>query len=248
MHYALSTAIKNNELFVLYQPQINVADRKVVAAEALLRWERPGLGPVSPSDFVPYAEEHDLIDPLGIYILERACRDARAWKGVRLAVNVSQKQFARPDLADFICGVAQDCGLDLCDFEVEITETADFPDRAKAVAQLKILRERGVIVSLDDLGSGNATIDLMAALPLSRVKIGRPMIGACETHEGADRLRTLVAAAQALGHGITAEGVETHEEYVFLREIGCDLMQGYFFAKPMASDDIMAFAAGIEKS
>lgn len=242
MRYALSAAIKNSELFVLYQPQVSVGERRIVAVEALVRWERVAGELVPPADFVAFAEQNELIDPLGSFVLERACRDAVAWPGLRVAVNVSQKQFAIPDLAEFICSVARDCELKLTDLEVEVTETADFPDRAAAIDQLKILQMRGVTVSLDDLGSGNATKELMAALPLNRVKIGRPLVAACQTSEGAARLRDLIAAARARGLGVTAEGIETKAECEFLRELGCDLMQGFFFSKPLRAEEVSGFA------
>ncbi|MEN9708590.1 MAG: hypothetical protein RIQ68_998 [Pseudomonadota bacterium] len=241
MRYALSAAISNGELFVLYQPQISVGERRVVAVEALVRWERSEGDFVPPSDFVPFAEQNDLIDPLGSYVLDRACRDAAPWKGLRLAVNVSQKQFALPDLADFICSMATSSGINLPDLEVEVTETADFPDRAAAIDQLKLLQMRGVTVSLDDLGSGNATLALMSALPLTRVKLGRALVGASQTGEGAARLRDMVHAARARGLGVTAEGVETKAECDILRTLGCDLMQGFFFAEPMRAEDVANF-------
>ena len=245
MRYALSAAISNGELFVLYQPQISVGERRVVAVEALVRWQRSAGDLVPPSDFVPFAEQNNLIDPLGTYVLERACRDAAAWKGLRVAVNVSQKQFALPDLAEFICSIALKTGLKLSDLEVEVTETADFPDRAAAIDQLKILQMRGVTVSLDDLGSGNSTKELMAVLPLTCVKLGRPLVEACLTSEGAAKLRELVDAARMRGLSVTAEGVETRAECEFLRALGCDLMQGFFFSKPLPAEEVMDF---VEKS
>ncbi len=245
MRDALLAAIRNGELFVLYQPQVSVGERRVVAVEALVRWQ-PSEGEfVPPSDFVPFAEQNDLIDPLGSYVLERACQDAAAWQGLRVAVNVSQKQFALPDLAEFICSIAQKSGLKLSQLEVEVTETADFPDRASAIDQLKILQMRGVIVSLDDLGSGNATKELMAALPLTRVKLGRGLVATCQTSEGAAHLRDLIGAAHARGLGVTAEGVETKVECELMRAFGCDLMQGFFFAEPMRAEEVAAF---VEKS
>jgi EAL domain-containing protein (putative c-di-GMP-specific phosphodiesterase class I) len=243
MRYALSEAIRTKELFVLYQPQVSVEERRIVTVEALVRWERTQGEVVPPSDFVPFAEQNELIDPLGAYVMERACQDAAKWKGLRIALNVSQKQFALPDLADFICTVAQDNGLELADLEVEVTETADFPDRAAAIDQLKILHMRGVSVSLDDLGSGSATKELMEALPLSRVKLGRPLVEFYQTSEGAERLRDLIGAAQALGLGVTAEGVETKNECEFLRALGCDLMQGFFFSKPLRAEEVMDVVA-----
>ena len=241
MHYALSEAISNSELFVLYQPQVSLEERRIVAVEALVRWEPTGGEVVPPSDFVPFAEQNELIDPLGAYVLERACQDAAKWQELRIALNISQKQFALPDLADFICSVAQENGLKLSALEVEVTETADFPDRTAAIDQLKILQMRGVTVSLDDLGSGNATKELMEALPVTRVKLGRPLVENYQTSEGAARLRDLIGAAQALGLGITAEGVETKQEYDCLRALGCDLMQGFLFSKPLRAEEVMDF-------
>ncbi len=240
MHNALPAAISNSEFFALYQPQISVADGRIVAAEALLRWQRPGVGIVQPSEFVRFAEENGLIDPIGTYILQMACREAAAWPDLRVAVNVSQKQFARPNLADFICEIARVAGLPLNRLEIEVTETAAFPDINHAIAELKTLRARGVLVSLDDLGSGGATMELMAQLPLDRVKIGRELVGKYAEAEGAARLRTLIAAAQKSGLGVTAEGIETQAERDFLSDLGSDQMQGFLFAQPMSAQELQA--------
>lgn len=241
MHIALPEAITKGEFFALYQPQVSAADGRVVAAEALLRWERPGVGTVLPGDFVPFAEEHGLIDPIGTFMMQMACRDAVAWKDIRVAVNVSQKQFEQPALAPFICGIAESAGLPLPRLEVEITETSAFADVDRAIAELSALRSRGVVVSLDDFGTGTATLDLMAKLPLDRVKIGRDTVQDIPTNAGAERLRELVAAAHARQLGVTAEGVETKAEYEFLRELGCDLMQGFLFARPMTAKALATF-------
>lgn len=238
MHNALSAALSNSEFFALYQPQISVADGRVVAAEALLRWERPGVGVVQPADFVRFAEENGLIDPIGTFMLQVACRDAMAWSDIRVAVNVSQKQFARPSLAQFICEIAQMAGLPLTRLEIEVTETATFPDLDRAIGELEELRAQGVVVSLDDLGSGHATLELMAKLPLDRVKLGRDIVETYASAQGAARLRTLVSAAHQAGLGVTAEGIETHGERDFLQSLGSDQMQGFLFAHPMNAKDV----------
>jgi EAL domain-containing protein (putative c-di-GMP-specific phosphodiesterase class I) len=243
MREALPAAIQNSELFALYQPQVSVNGRCIVAVEALLRWDRPGVGVVLPAHFLPYAEDNDLIDPIGTFMLERACRDAAHWGGIRVAINVSQKQFARPELADFICTIALAHGVNLRDLEIEVTETAAFPHFAEAVAQLKILRARGVTISLDDLGSGNATKDLMASLPLDRVKLGKEVVELCTTTFGKARLADLIGAAHLLGLGVTAEGIETKIECDILRDLGCDQMQGFFFSQPMPAGELLAFIA-----
>ncbi len=242
MRTALQAALDNGELFAVYQPQMAADGSRVVSAEALLRWRRPGVGTIGPDDFVPFAENNALIEALGSFMLERACRTAADWGELPVSVNVSPRQFTRPALASLILQAAGDAGLPPARLEIEITETAPLEDVASARATIRVLRDAGVRVSLDDLGSGHATTGLMRELPLDRVKLGKTLVDLSADHGGRRSLAKVIRQALALNLGVTAEGVETQEQLAFLRDCGCDRIQGFFFARPMSGLEIGAFA------
>lgn len=242
MRTALAAALENGEIFELYQPQMSVDGARVAAAEALLRWRRPGVGLVMPDDFIPCAENHELIEPLERFALERACRAAADWPGVPVSVNVSAARFGREDLVGDILDVARDAGLPLDRLEIEVTEHAPFPDMDAAARIISDLRAQGVKTALDDLGTGYATAAVMAQLPFDRVKLSKVVLDRCEGEEGARELAALVDQARGLGLGVTAEGVETGPQLEFLRQCGCDRIQGFLFARPMTGPELGAFA------
>ena len=242
MRTALQAALDKGELFALYQPQLSVDGLRVVSAEALLRWSRPGMGTIGPDDFVPFAEDNELIDALGSFMLERACETAARWGDLPVSINVSPLQFARVDLAAYILEIAAQAGLPPARLELEITETAPFADIAAVRATLSELRAQGVHVSLDDLGTGHATTRLMRDLPLDRVKLGKSMADDAMTEMGAEHVAQLIRQALDLGLAVTAEGVETEAQLAFMRSCGCDRIQGYIFARPMSGAEISAFA------
>lgn len=246
MRTALKAALMNNELFALYQPQLTADGRKVVSAEALLRWRRPGMGTIGPDDFVPYAESNELIGELGAFMLESACRTAAGWGDLIVAINVSPLQFASGDLARLILDTAASAGLPHERLEIEITETAPFANLLDARSIIAALRGAGVKVSLDDLGSGHSSPALMQRLSLDRVKLGKNVIDLAGSAEGRARVSGLISKARELGLGVTAEGVETQEQLAFLRDCGCDRIQGFFFARPMTGDELTAFARSLE--
>lgn len=241
MRTALQAALDNGELFALYQPQLSVDGLRVVSAEALLRWSRPGMGTVGPDDFVPFAEDNKLIDGLGSFMLERACHTAARWGDLPVSINVSPLQFARVDLAAYILNIAVQAGLPTSRLEIEITETAPFGDLAMVRATIGELRAQGVRVALDDLGDGHATTRLMRELPLDRVKLGKNRADGAMTEAGAALVSDLIRHALDFGLAVTAEGVETQAQLAFMRDCGCDRIQGYIFAKPMSGADVTAF-------
>jgi EAL domain-containing protein (putative c-di-GMP-specific phosphodiesterase class I) len=247
MRTALKAALVNGELFALFQPQLTVDGARVVSAEALLRWRRPGVGTIGPDDFVPYAESHELIEALGSFMLDRACRTAATWTDLPVSINVSPLQFARADLAEDILSFAAAANLPPTRLEIEITETAPFGDIVAARRIIEALRAQGVVVALDDLGSGHATTCLMQQLPLDRVKLGKSVVDLAATQEGGEGVAKLIRHARDLGLGVTAEGVETEEQLAFLRACGCDRIQGYLFARPMMGDEIEDFVRLIAK-
>jgi EAL domain-containing protein (putative c-di-GMP-specific phosphodiesterase class I) len=242
MRTALQAALDKGELFALYQPQLSVDGLRVVSAEALLRWSRPGMGTIGPDDFVPFAEDNKLIDALGSFMLERACETAATWGDLPVSINVSPLQFGRVDFAAYILKIAAQAGLPPERLEIEITETAPIIDIAAVCVIISELRAQGVRVSLDDLGTGHATTRLMRELPLDRVKLGKSMTDDSTTEAGAGAVSNLIRQALDLGLDVTAEGVETQAQLAFMRGCGCDRIQGYIFAKPMTGIEISAFA------
>ncbi len=242
MHTALSAALKQDELFALYQPQLASDGVQVVCAEALLRWRRPGMGLVQPDDFVQFAEHNALIDELGTFMLERACEAAAVWGDLPVSINVSPLQFMRADLDAFILDIARRAGLPMTRLEIELTETAAFTDLTAARLTINRLRAQGVIVTLDDLGSGYATTCLMRDLPLDRVKLDKSMVDLAATAAGAEAVAKIVGQARELGLKVTAEGIETPEQFACLREFGFDRVQGFLFARPMSATELSVFA------
>jgi EAL domain-containing protein (putative c-di-GMP-specific phosphodiesterase class I) len=180
-------------------------------------------------------------------MLERACRTAAAWTDLPVSINVSPLQFARADLAGEILSIAEAANLSTTRLEIEITETAPFADIDAARRVIETLRARGVVVALDDLGSGHATTCLMRQLPLDRVKLGKDIVDLAATQEGGAGVAELIGLARDLGLGVTAEGVETQEQLARLRAWGCDRIQGYLFARPMMGDEIDGFVRLIAK-
>ncbi|MDB5510102.1 MAG: hypothetical protein JWL93_2571 [Hyphomicrobiales bacterium] len=241
----LAAAIRNDDLFLLYQPQVTADGRKLVAAEALVRWRDPSRGIVEPDHFVQQAEQHGLIDDLGSWVLEHACREAARWSDISVAVNVSPLQFRRPDFVSFVTGIVSRSGLDFHKLEIEITESAYFDDPDGAAAALRELRAKGIRIALDDFGTGYSSLSYLRRLPLDKVKIDKSFIAEVGDRRGAEIVKAVLALAHALGLQVTAEGVETASQQRFLAECGCDFLQGYLFAKPMEAAELSSIPAGL---
>jgi len=243
----LRAAIERQELIAHYQPIVDLRTERIVGFEALARWQHPQRGLVPPAAFIPLAEETDLIIPLGMRILELACHQARAWRerwpGERLvmSVNLSPRQFADPGLVDSIAEVLQATGLDASALELEITETSVMDRSDAGLRALADLRALGVRLVLDDFGTGWSSLAYLRQLPLDTIKIDRSFV--TELDEG-DRNVAIVQAVLSLAHGlginVVAEGIETPRQARRLRELGCDLGQGYNWSRPLAPARIEA--------
>ncbi|MDB5651739.1 MAG: hypothetical protein JWL62_3259 [Hyphomicrobiales bacterium] len=243
----LSAAIRNNDLFLHYQPQLTADGRALVAAEALVRWRDSRRGIVQPDQFVQVAERNGLIDQLGCWVLEHACREAASWDGIAVAVNVSPLQFRRHDFVDFVTRTARDAGLAFANLELEITESAYFDDPARAEGNLRELRALGIRVALDDFGTGYSSLALMRRLPLDKVKIDKSFVDEVGTDDGAAVVRAVIGLANALRMQVTAEGVETAAQQRFLQESGCDFLQGYLFSKPVTAAQLADYAKELRR-
>jgi diguanylate cyclase (GGDEF)-like protein len=243
----LRGAIERHELIAHYQPIVDLRTERIVGFEALARWPHPERGLVPPSTFIPLAEETDLIIPLGAQVLEMACRQARAWRerwpGERLvmSVNLSPRQFADKGLVGSIADVLEMTGLDASALELEITETSVMDRSEAGLRALADLRALGVRLVLDDFGTGWSSLAYLRQLPLDTIKIDRAFVTELDD---ADRNVAIVQAVLSLAHGlgisVVAEGIETPLQARRLRELGCDLGQGYTWSRPLAPERIEA--------
>ena len=235
----LRQALERDELLVHYQPILDLRTERVVGFEALARWQHPGRGLVLPVDFIALAEESDLIIALGRTVLEKACRQAQAWRkhwpaeNLVMSVNLSPRQFADPDLATGIAEVLKETGLEPCALELEITESSAMDRSEVSLGILQQLRALGVRIVLDDFGTGYSSLAYLRHLPLDTIKIDRSFVTDLDVQDpNVGIVRAVVSLAHGLGVTVVAEGIETDEQARRLRELGCDMGQGYTWAHP----------------
>lgn len=241
MEVQLRQAIEAGELVLHYQPQINLVTGRVVGVEALVRWESPHLGRISPVQFIPLAEETGLIVPIGHWIVKQACHDAASWihtpegKECVVAINLSPRQFNERDLFDSIAATIVEAGIAPHHVELEITEglVMQNPDHASEV--LTQLRALGCTVALDDFGTGYSSLAYLRTFPLDCLKIDKSLINDVAI------VRAVIQLARSFGFKTLAEGVEDKDVLEVLRGLGCDIVQGYYYARPMPLEDFQAY-------
>ncbi len=235
----LRDAIKTNGLRILYQPQVTGSGERLCGLEALVRWRHPTLGHISPEEFIPIAESRGLITPLGEWVLRQACKDAKRWPGLRVAVNVSPVQFRNRGFVDMVQGIIDETGIEPQRLELELTEGVLIQDADQAEAVIMELRARGIRMGLDDFGSGYSSMIYLRRFAFDKIKIDKAMLATTETRgEGAIILDSIISLGHALGLTVTAEGVEEQSQVDFLRKLGCDELQGYYFSEPLTADAI----------
>jgi diguanylate cyclase (GGDEF)-like protein len=236
----LRQALAKNDFRLVYQPLFDTADGQVRCVEALLRWTSPTLGEVEPVDFIPVAEESGLIDPMGRFILRKACEDALGWHNVSVAVNVSAAQLRNPDFPAHVREILEDTGFPARRLELEITETYLISDPETAGQVMRGLQDLGVSIALDDFGTGYASIGFLRQFSFDKLKLDRSLVVDAENSDAARALlQASVAMARALDMEVTAEGVETVGQADLMRIAGCDQLQGWLFDKAMAPEDLM---------
>ena len=230
----LRAAMADEAFELHYQPLYDLRNERIGGFEALLRWSHPVRGMVSPMEFIPIAEEIALIVPLGNWVLQRACREARAWPDhVKVAVNVSPAQFKGRDLVETVKQALDAAGLPPNRLELEITETVLLSDSAVTIETLHRLRDLGVRIAMDDFGTGYSSLSYLRSFPFDKIKIDQSFIHDLARADGADVLvRAMIGLGENLGMRTTAEGVETEMQLAWLRREGCSDAQGYFFSKP----------------
>ncbi|MEQ1776629.1 MAG: EAL domain-containing protein, partial [Burkholderiales bacterium] len=239
----LRRALEQNEFELYYQPKIDLATGRVTGMEALLRWVQPGMGMISPVKFIPLAEETGLILPIGAWVLRTACAQVKAWaragaQPMRVAVNLSPRQFVQDDLYATVVRVLDETGLDPEWLELEITESLmmDNPDHAATV--LRKLKASGIHLAIDDFGTGYSSLSYLKRFPIDHVKIDRSFIK--DIPGDADDVsitQAIIAMAHSLRLRVIAEGVETAQQLDLLRQLKCEEAQGYLFGRPMPAEE-----------
>ena len=238
----LSHALERGEFVLNFQPEVDVVSGEIVAVEALIRWDHPERGRLMPGDFVPLLEETGLIVPVGEWVLRAACEQAKAWErqglpALRVTVNLSARQFLEADLATTVRGVLEETELPPARLEVEVTETTAMQNPETAIAVLTEIRQMGVRASLDDFGIGHSSLGRLKQFPVDTLKIDRSFVSSAD--ESADDeaiVRGIIALAHALGLSVVEEGVETETQLALLRNLECDLVQGFLYSPPVAAD------------
>jgi EAL domain-containing protein (putative c-di-GMP-specific phosphodiesterase class I) len=239
---ALRRALAGDELVVVYQPQVSLPDRELTGFEALLRWHRPGVGVVSPTAFIPIAEETGLIVEIGDWVLERACRQIAIWNSrsldrapLNVSVNVSGVQLARPEFVDSVEDLVRAVGIDPSWLTIEITETTLVHEPEVVQGRLEQLQALGVRIAVDDFGTGYSSLASLRRFPVDEVKIDRLFVSELGTLAPERTIASaVIALSRALGYSVVAEGVEHEHQVDILGALGCGGAQGYLFAHPLS--------------
>jgi EAL domain-containing protein (putative c-di-GMP-specific phosphodiesterase class I) len=237
----LRRALDQGELVVYYQPIVELPTGRIQDMEALVRWQHPQHGLIAPDRFIPLAEETGLIIPLGMWVLETACRQLRAWDtlgdleaGLSMSVNLSARQFQHPTLVEDIARVLRASRLDASRLMLEVTESIAMRDAASAASILAELKGLGVRLAIDDFGTGYSSLSYLHRFPIDVLKIDRSFVARLggERNDAAI-VEAVIALARGLNMEVTAEGIETSEQRARLEALGCDRGQGYYFARPL---------------
>jgi len=242
----LKQALQANELIVHYQPVVDIATRRVLSLEALVRWQHPRLGMIPPGDFIPLAEQSGLIVPLGERVLRLVCEQVIAWRKegvpvVPVAVNLSPQQFRRQSVSQLVLDTLHDTGMAARDLAIEITESSLMREPERYASELQALRTAGVKILVDDFGTGYSSLSYLKRFPVDRLKVDRSFVEHLATdNDDATIVRAIITLGHNLGLKVVAEGVELPEQVNFLRLNYCDEAQGFHYCRPIASDELAA--------
>lgn len=239
----LRIAMEREDFVLYYQPQVDLRTGKIVSAEALIRWQFPEKGLIPPGQFIPVAEETGLILAIGEWVLRKACSQVKSWQTfgcpqVRIAINLSAKQFKQPNLVTVIAKILAETGFDPNYLELEITESIMVENLELTVSTLQSLKNMGIRISIDDFGTGFSSLSYLSRLPIDTLKIDQSFIKEIDTNQkGAEIASSIIGLAHNLKLNVIAEGVETRVELEFLRKNACDQIQGYLFSKPVPAKE-----------
>ncbi|MEZ2231481.1 putative bifunctional diguanylate cyclase/phosphodiesterase [Microcoleus sp.] len=243
---SLRNALKRSEFEVYYEPKVEIKSGKIVGAEALVRWNHPEMGRVSPGEFIPMAEEMGLIAPLGEWVLETACRQTQAWQAqglgpLRVAVNVSARQFDQKNLTQRVSQILTETGLDPKYLELELTESLVLQDETAVSQAFSVWKKMGIRVAIDDFGTGYASLSYSKRFPFDVLKIDKSFIrNITEDRQNAAITIAIIQMGHSMNMTVVAEGVEDEQELAFLCTHDCDEIQGYFFSKALPQDEFEA--------
>jgi len=237
----LREALPEQTLYLNYQPLIDQNESKIIGVEALVRWTHPNHGTVPPTTFIPLAEEICVIDQLGEFVLRQACLDIRPLGNIKLAVNVSPMQFLQDGFVDMVKNILDKTDFDPKRLELEITEGVLISSTDSTINILKSLRKLGVSIALDDFGTGFSSMAYLREYPLDRIKIDKTFIdGINDNQQSFNFVTKMIELGSSLGMNITVEGIETEEQMQLMQLSACNELQGYYFSKPLTSEELGA--------
>ncbi len=246
----IKLALKRDEFELYFQPVVAADEGRAVGGEALIRWNHPERGLVRPDQFIPIAESSDLISEIGLWVMDAACKQVGAWQNndqrdLKVAINLSARQFHDPLLLDHVKGFVNDHKIDPQQLEIELTESSLMDDFDQSRVIFGGLRDLGVGISIDDFGTGFASLSYLRRLPFNKLKLDREFVDQVDTKPESQAIcKALIALSEGLHLDVLAEGTERAEEITYLRELGCNLFQGYYLSKPVSAND---FVASIEQ-
>ncbi|EQM69357.1 hypothetical protein L682_13780 [Aquipseudomonas alcaligenes OT 69] len=246
----LRHALEQREFILYYQPQFSGDGKRLTGVEALLRWQHPKRGLVPPNDFIPVLEELGLVVDVGDWVVREACRQLKHWhqqkmRLPKISVNISARQFADGQLVERISGILAESGLPPACLELELTESILMRDVSEAMQILASLKRLGLCIAVDDFGTGYSSLNYLKQFPIDVLKIDRSFVdGLPDGERDAQIARAIIAMSHSLNLAVIAEGVETHAQLEFLREHGCDEVQGYLFGRPMSPEQFEAQFGG----
>lgn len=249
----LPKALENNELFLLYQPQVDSKTGMVIGAEALIRWQHPELGLISPFEFIPIAEETSQIIPIGKWTLQEACRQLKKWHSagyvnLKMGINLSAIEFEQKDFVQAIISTIEEVGVPASSIDLELTERIAMVDEKETLSRLKALKSYGVHLSIDDFGTGYSSLAYLPLYPIDTLKIPREFVNRIgNSTDGNEIIHTIISLAHTLNMKVIAEGVETKEQLTVLQRNACYLIQGYYYSKPVSEDEFIKFLSTMSR-
>ena len=243
----LRNALQQNEFYLVYQPQLDVAEESFRSAEALIRWQHPKQGLISPDDFIPLAEENGLIIPIGEWVLRTACTEAARWhqngKFLQVAVNLSPLQIKNPNFVQNVFNILDETSFPPDKLVLEITEGALMEHGENTLATLLALREHHIQIALDDFGTGYSSMNYLKRLPINHIKVDQSFVrGLQDNKENLAIVRAIISLAKNLGFSVTAEGIESLNQAQILKYFGCETLQGYYFSKPITIQEMLVLS------